>query len=589
MMKRIALLFLTLIILAVPFAYAQDSWVINKFDSNITIRKDGIVDISENIEVDFGSNEKHGIYRDIPYVYNDTNGVTTYTEISNVLVLSDNIPAQQKIEKNGSSERIRIGNPNSTITGQHTYNIKYSVRGILRSYADHDELYWNSTGNGWDAPIITAKTSVSVPDDKIEKVKCFEGSVGSTDECESDITGTKSAAYKNKQQLYPGEGLTVVAGYTKGMVPILTVKPPKTFKQLITDPVNITVFLLTLILGCVVCIRFWWVHGRDYWFRTTTMLVPESKPELKPVGSKETIVVEFEPPEHLRPAEIGVLMDERADTLDVTATIIDLATRGYLKVTEEQKKWIFGTVDYILIKTDKDTGSLLSYEQLLLKRLFADGNIVNVSALKTTFYDDLADVKKELYKDVITKKLFIESPESVRTKFTITGFIISFFSAFLIFFSISGMIGLLLSFAGGLMITGLIIMILAQSMPRRSAYGREMYRRTKGYYEFISGAEKYRQQFYEKKNLFNEILPYSIVFGLTGKFAKAMEAIGLKPQQTTWYSGSGPLNSMLFATNINNFSRSFSSAIAATPSKGGGFSGGGSSGGGFGGGGGGSW
>jgi uncharacterized membrane protein len=115
-----------------------------------------------------------------------------------------------------------------------------------------------------------------------------------------------------------------------------------------------------------------------------------------------------------------------------------------------------------------------------------------------------------------------------------------------------------------------------------------LYRRIKGYRLFIDKAEKHRQKFFERKNLFNEALPFAIVFGLTGKFATAMKEIGVTTAQTGWYSGTHHFNSHNFSSSMNDFSQSLSSAMASTTSSSGGFSGG-SSGGGFGGGGGGSW
>jgi len=140
-----------------------------------------------------------------------------------------------------------------------------------------------------------------------------------------------------------------------------------------------------------------------------------------------------------------------------------------------------------------------------------------------------------------------------------------------------------------LMASGLVLLVMSRFMPRRTAYGRELYRRVKGYNLFISTAEKYRQRFFEKKNMFNEVLPYAITFGLTEKFAKQMHDIGLEPSTSGWYVGTNNFNTASFASNINSFSSSMSNAMASTPSSSGGFSGGGSSGGGFGGGGGGSW
>ena len=94
--------------------------------------------------------------------------------------------------------------------------------------------------------------------------------------------------------------------------------------------------------------------------------------------------------------------------------------------------------------------------------------------------------------------------------------------------------------------------------------------------------------FFEKKNMFNEVLPYTIIFGLTGKFAKALKDMGLKPANPSWYHGTQAFNALYFSSSVNNFSNSLSTAISSAP-KSSGFSGGGSSGGGFGGGGGGSW
>ena len=47
---------------------------------------------------------------------------------------------------------------------------------------------------------------------------------------------------------------------------------------------------------------------------------------------------------------MGLLVDERADTLDVTATIIDLAVRGYLSIEEVPKTGWFGRRDWRLTR-----------------------------------------------------------------------------------------------------------------------------------------------------------------------------------------------------------------------------------------------
>jgi uncharacterized membrane protein len=577
-------------------AFAQTDWVINNFHSDITIQSDGTVRIDEAIDVDFNNLEKHGIYRDIPVVYEDNNGKKTYTKISVNLVTQDGKQASYKLINNGNNLRIRIGDPATTINEIHYYEITYTATGVLRSFEDHDELYWNVTGNDWEADIETASAIVTLPKDGIAKTACFEGYTGYTNPCTITKQTPSEVTFTATRNLPPSQGLTVVVGYTKGMVPILTVEPPKKISDDFSNPLTPAAFFLGLFAGLGAITWLWMKNGRDFWYRTRKILDPNAREELKPIAAHEAIVVEFTPPENLRPAEIGVLMDEKADTLDITATIIDLANRGFLTIKEIEKKWLFGSKDYELKKTvipsevegSSPNRKLLPYEELLLDRLFETGDTIKISSLKTKFYDDLAEVKKQLYIDIMKKKLFIENPESRRTKYLAMGFGVFALGFACIFVAFPLVSGIMLAFGLGTFISGLVWMASSRHMPRRSAVGRELYQRVKGYRLFIGGAEKYRQQFYEKKNLFNEVLPYSIVFGLTGKFAKAMKEMGIKPTQPTWYTGTHVFVPPVFASDVDSFSRSLSTTIASTPSKSGGFSGG-SSGGGFGGGGGGSW
>ena len=109
-----------------------------------------------------------------------------------------------------------------------------------------------------------------------------------------------------------------------------------------------------------------------------------------------------------------------------------------------------------------------------------------------------------------------------------------------------------------------------------------------GYKLFVSGTEKYRAKWLEEEGLFERVLPYAIMFGVTDKLAKAFKDMGIQPAQPTWYHGVHAFNVSSFTNEVNDFSKSLSSAMASIPSSSG-SSGGGSSGGGFGGGGGGSW
>lgn len=606
-------------------ADAQQRWTIESFASDITVREDGTVRVLERIRVDFGSSERHGIFRDLPLTYRTADGGTHYTRIDNIAVTQDTQPAQMHTTSSGANMRIRIGDPNSTISGEHTYSISYTTTGVIGSFAEFDELNWNVTGTDWDAPIEAAKVTVHLPADVLQAA-CYAGPEGARTTC-SELTESERSVVARTENLAPQEGLTVAVGFTPGAVSIPTVsreaggayaegerivvssshrRPSISPIEALAGPGGLLSGALVLFVGLLAIARHFWRYGRDrYWQRAHLPGIQSDRdgktlPErILPFGHGAPTVVEYDPPDGLRPAEIGVLLDERADTLDVSATIVDLASRGYLEITEIPKSWFFGSTDYEFMRTDKPEDDLLTYEQLLLTRLFEDDASVKMSDLKEQFYKDLADVKDALYREVTAKGLFPGRPDKTRKRyFAIGGGMVA--AGVLLFFallkSLDGAVALvwyqpiLAGVAAATLLLALAVFVVAPWMPRKSAYGRELYQRALGYELFVSGTEKYRARFYENESLFFAVLPYAIMFGVTDKLAEAFKDMGIEPPQPSFYHGSGSFNPAIVAASMQSFSSSVSSAMASAPSSSG--SGGGSggfSGGGFSGGGGGAW
>jgi len=589
MRKFLSFFIATIILLTFPQStIAQADWSINSFHSDIAIQADGRVKITETIDVDFQSLDKHGIYRDIPYVYYTSSEDTKYTQVKVNEVRLDGKKEPFDVTTNKANIRIIIGDEDRTISGEHTYLVTYTASGVIVPYPTYDELYWNVTGNGWEASIAKATATLQLSQPGIIQTACYVGIKGSTTQCRDEKVDEQTARFST-DTLQASEGMTIATGFQKGLVPIISVERPKSLWERLLAPINLLFFVLLTALGIGLILRKWWQEGRDYWTKNILTTSATHLGSAKPLGSHETIVVEFTPPEKLRPAELGVLVDEKADTLDITATVIDLARQGYLSIEEVKKKWLLGKSDYIMNRSQKTATNLLPYEEVLLTRLFGKEKAVKLSSLKLTFYDDLKHVKKKLYETVTNKKLFFGNPETVRQRYLLFGILIVAVPVFLLAITFALFLSTLVITATiSSTIIGLTLIMFSQKMPRRTAYGRDIYRRALGYRLFISGAEKYRQQFYEKKNLFDEVLPYSIVFSLTEKFAKAMQDIGIKPHQPPWYTGYSAFNPAVFAMSMNSFSKTLSTTMASAPSSSG-SGGGGSSGGGFGGGGGGSW
>ncbi len=568
----LSFVFTLILFLAPNIAHAQETgWEVNNFDSEILIKKTGEVQISETITVNFEIS-KHGIYRYIPINYLKPDGSYHYTNINVLSVTRNGI--NEKFDSNLSNNNLglKIGDKDKTISGTQIYSIKYTDTGVLQNSSDaqnlSDEFYWNVTGSDWPVLIQKASAKIQIENTSFSSVHCFTGTSGSTSSNCSKINIGNQVEFTTSN-IKPSENFTVAVGYPRGIIPILYVQ-----KQ--TDPVevfltwlvalNIILIPLAPIITIITLYIIWFKKGRD-----------QENGKNKSLFSYRPTVVEFTPPENLRPAEIGILHDQKSDTIDITATIIDLAVRGYLKIKETNTKrsLLPDKTDYLLIKTKNKTNkdTLLPFEKELLDRLFDSLETIQISSLKNNFYTDLKKIKDTSYQDMTDKGFFIQNPQKTRNKYLILG-VICLFVGFALMWWLS--------------ICGLIIIIFSRFMPQRSSKGFELYQRAKGYREFVDKAEKYRQRFFEDKNLFNEVMPYAIMFGLTEKFATAMKDIGLKPQTDNWYTGTQAFNMIVFSHNINTFSQSFSSTAASHPSSSG-SGGGGFSGGGFGGGGGGSW
>jgi uncharacterized membrane protein YgcG len=574
---------------------ADEGWVISSFETRITIENDGSLAITETILADFGNLERHGIFRDIPVIYDydqQRNRVYDLTVSSVTDQTGRRIPYE--IQQQGSFLRIRIGDPNTLVSGRQSYVIAYRVQHALNGFSDHDELYWNATGT-WPVAMQRARTLVQLPGPGVERIACYQGALGSTEPCRASST-TDSAAFEATRPLPEGEQMTVVVALRKGLVPEpapkLVSKPRELPEFFEVNPVTVTGALVVLLAVVSWLAWSWWRFGRDRHYRTLYYLTDNPSEETRPLFASDPIVIEYQPPEKLRPAQMGLLLDERADTLDATATIVDLAVRGYLRISEVQDPGIighlFGRKDWQIEQTGKSPGDLLDYERTLYQGIFARGSPVKLSDLKNRFYTHLSEAQKQLYRDAAKQKWFVRPPDEARSFWIYIGLGLVVAGAAIAYglgyFFGAAIVGVPVALGG------LLTMAISPWMPKRTAWGSELLRRILGFRLYIATAETSRQQFSEQQNIFSEYLPYAIVFRCVDKWARAFRDIDVENATRTWYTSTHAFTATSFSRNLQGFASDVSSTIVSTPggSGGSGFSGGGAGGGG-GGGGGGSW
>ena len=591
-----AFLALGTILIAAPAAQADEGWVITSFHSDIAIAADSTLTVTEDVRVDFGSLRKHGIFRTIPLRYRFDSTQDRFYQLEVQSVTDGSKPLQYDDYISSDNEVVKIGDPDVLVSGNQRYVITYAIFGAMNSFSDHDELFWNVDGALWPVPKATVTATVHVPAGTLQKSDCFQGPEGSTEPCQHVDAGNQ-AEFSSTRELASGEEMSVVVGLSKGAVsipgpmlePRQRVFPLDAFD---ITPVTISLFLLVTALGVGLVAWNWWVHGRDRAYLTQYYLTNDPRERTQPLFAHEPVVVEFGPPQKMRPGELGLILDELADAKDVTATIVDLAVRGFLTIAERsQNAWAsLGKADWTLAwKAGGNAAELMPYEKTILDGLFTGRTTVKLSDLKGTFAPTLRKAEKEIYNDAMARRLFTSRPDLARLGWGCLGWAV-------VLVGFAATIGLGKAFGWGLVGIGIVLIGVAlvtiyPSMPQRSAAGRELLQHTLGFRLYMNTAEKYRQQFAEKAEIFTQLLPYAIVFGCVTKWAKAFEGIDTSATSSSWYVGNAPFQAALLSSSLQSMNDNISSAISYVPPSAGSSSGfsGGSSGGGGGGGGGGSW
>ncbi|TMD90339.1 MAG: DUF2207 domain-containing protein [Chloroflexi bacterium] len=593
---RIRSLRLSIALLAVSWAIglssatanAAESWVINSFHSDISIGPTSGLTVIEDITVDFGAQQKHGIFRTIPLRYRFDDSHDRYYNLEVMSVTDGARPVPHSDSIDNDNYVIKIGNPSVQVSGMNRYVITYVVTGAMNSFSDHDELFWNVDGGLWPVSKEKVTATVHVPANAFQKAACYQGQTGSKESCTYEQAAS-AITYGSTRTLGAGEQMSIVTALNKGAV---SVPPPMLESRLRVfpwdafdvNPLTVGLALLLLVAGVGFVIWNWWLHGRDRAYLTQYYLTKDPREHAEPLFSHDPVVVEFEPPQNLRPAELGLILDERADAKDVTATIVDLAVRGFLTIAE-----VPGKKDWVLTQMRNwDPAELMPFENTILGGLFAGRQQVTLSDLKGTFHLELTTAESQMYKDAVSRKFFSSNPQQSRAAWGCLGF-----GVLLAGVAIAYVLGTQFGWGligGAVVLIGIALAISFPFMTQRTAAGRDLLQHTLGFRLYMTTAEKYRQQFAAKAEIFTQLLPYAIVFGCVSMWARAFEGIDTSATNS-WYVGTGPFQAALLSSSLQSMNANISSAIAISPSSGSssGFGGGGFSGGGGGGGGGGAW
>jgi uncharacterized membrane protein YgcG len=617
--RSVAALLLSLC--AAPFAHADER--ILSFDSTITVNRDGRLEVNEAIRVRAeGDHINRGIFRDFPTIYPANDGRQIVVGFYFQSATRDGQPEPWRTEAMGNGVRVYLGSAAVKLPrGEHVYELTYRTDRQMGFFADHDELYWNATGNGWGFAIDRATARILLPDVVPRadiKLDAYTGPQGARGQDFNARLDNGAPYFETTSGLGPREGLTVVARWPKGFImpavetpsvpqPIATTSPGFDYardagvsqqrnydspaeaflhRDLPHDrrPVFIALTGLALLLAYYYFI--WNRVGRD------------------PPG--RVIIPEYEMPPGQSAASMRYLLRMGYDNECFGAGILSLAVKGYLRIEQDSGILGFGKTFTLVRELQPGTAGkpLTADERELLARLFKSGdtlvleqkNHATVGGARSTHETSLKSQYKGGFFNInggwhflgiVLSLLLIPVALSWPGE---TGWPAWYFT------SVGGLAALV-AVALGLIASGIFGWLL--KAPTKT--GRAALDHIEGFKMYLAVAEGEELKRVTAPpprmtpQLFESCLPAALALGVeqrwAEKFARVLD-IEAPNYHPAWYTGANAFN----AASIGNFSSqlgsslssAISSASTAPGSKSGG-GGGGSSGGGGGGGGGGGW
>lgn len=584
MRKRRLLTLATLVAIAfflsVPRLAVAAQERITGFDSAITVNQDGSMRVENTIRaIVTGDQIQHGIYYDFPTIYSNVRtGGRLVVDFRVLGVQRDGQSEPYTVENRANGKRVKIGSADTFIEpGEHTWILRFNVDRELGYFADHDELYWNVTGNGWVFPIDRASAIVTLPAGaaaKITGLSAYTGAYGATT---SAVTTTQGAdgtpTFVTTSVLNPGEGLTIVVGWPKGYV-----MPPSVATRLgwfLRDNSALIVGFLGLLAVFLYYMTVWYRYGKD--------------------PDRGTIFAHFAPPEGMSPGGVRYLSHMGHDSKTFTAALIDMAVKRYISIHQERRKY--------WIERDTAPETVLSDDELALAGSLIGGNA------RVDFEQAHAE---NIQRAILASKGPLEADYQPRffvsnIGYFVMGILLSVGVALVTaFLSLSGTAAQFV--APVVVIAALAVMgvVFGLALKSYTTAGRKLMNEIEGFKLFLSVTEKDRMNLLNPPErtpeMFEKFLPYALALDVEQRWSEQfasifarMEAEG-RPYAPIWYYGAywNPVNPAAFASSIGNgFSNAISASAVAPGTKsgfgGGGGGGGGFSGGGGGGGGGGGW
>jgi uncharacterized protein (TIGR04222 family) len=542
------------------------------FHSDILVLADGAIEVTETIRVRAeGDRIRRGIYRDQYTDYEDTFGNRYECSIEPLSVLRNGASEDFHVVRIERGKRVYFGSKERVIPhGEHTYRYRYRAERMLGFFPEHDELYWTVTGYDWAFGIDRASARIrfdfDVGEDSVDGL-AYTGPFGARGEnYRMTVEPAGSLYFEALSPLSPVNGLTIVATWPKGLVE----EPDalRRFGWLVRDNLNLLIALAGLFLLLVYYVPVWRSFGKD----------PDEGP----------VITRYEPPDGFSPASLRYINQMYYDNKVMTAAIVNLAVKGYLRINYHGEK-------HSLTKLDPgaEAPPLAAGERELYDALFSRGRAIvleseNHEALEQARAAHKASLAGDYKSRYFRTNAYLNIPgATIVIGTSLAALLAEPGPGLAVFLVIGAMVAVMIFFA--------II------MKRPTLRGRELLDELQGFREYLEIAEKdelnLRNPPERTPALFEAYLPFALALGVDQAWSEKFAAVLAKAHgpddggyHPGWYSGNWSTSNLLSSTNSlsSGLNSAVSSSLAA-PGSSSGSGGGGFSGGGGGGGGGGGW
>ncbi len=548
---------------------------ITSFVSDIVVHQDSSLAVTEEITVlSAGEFIRHGIVREFPTRYADFLGAQYVVPFEVVQVLHNGHQTKYSVHDVANGKKIYIGDQSTFLApGEHTYSIVYTTKRQLGFFADHDELYWNVTGNGWRLPIEKAQATVHLPESvSATSAECYTGFQGERGhDCTHAIQGA-SATFAATRYFQSYEGLTIVVTWPKGYV---------------LEPTRLEKIGWFLKDNWVILLLF-------FIFFYVSLLAVRCRLVVRRANKQGVVIPLFYPPAGLTPSDVGYMKRLAWKNTLIAADIVDCAVRGF--ITIEYKKTFWGRAEYTLAATQKysDGLGLTARDRVILRSLFSQGRTIALSQDNRAFLEIVLAREKRQCSAAVGQ--YVKDQSS----FLLAAWVLFVLAVLLAIFPVvwgwqtSGAAHILVPF-----LIGIPLLVIHLGHRAYTSEGRKLQDEIDGFQMYLEAAETERIKIIgtpptKTPELYETYLPYAMVLGVeeqwSRQFAPIFERLEREghPYVPLWYHGNH------FPSNVfaSQFGSSFNSAIASAttpPGRSSGFGGSGGSGGGGGGGGGGGW